>query len=70
MSHFFQSDARDSADVLWREAGLAQHKGKGHGKTARMRGPDQFFGVGALLVFEARAEGVWRIGQNPAVRGD
>src|SRR5690606_31692527 len=50
------------------EAGLAELGRQRHGEAAGVRGGDQLFGVGALLLAEAGVETVGGAGQQAALR--
>lgn len=66
---FFHRDRCAGVDGLGSDAGLAQFRGEGHRETTRVGGGNEFLGIGADAVFEARAEGVLRFLEHAALCG-
>jgi len=67
---FFQCDGRGRVDARRRETGLAEFRRERHRETARVRCRDEFFGICADAVLEARAERVLRLLERAALGGD
>ena len=61
---------RIGVQAVRRMARAAELKCRRHAEAAGMRGGDQFLGVGALAVAEARVERIRRVLQRRALRGE
>src|SRR5690242_16362324 len=53
-----------------RVPGCLQAERQRHGETSGMRGSDEFFRVGAVLVLEARTEGIRSFGEHAGIGGE
>lgn len=54
--HLFEGDVGAGFDAIGGEAAFAEHGGESHRETAGVSSGDEFFGVGAVAVFEAGTE--------------
>src|SRR6266853_4001814 len=65
----FERERRLGVELCGRVASALQPKCKRHGEAAGIRGGDQFFGVGTLLVFEPGSKGIRGFGEHAGVGG-
>src|ERR1700683_567354 len=65
-----QSNRCRSFQAFWRDVYVAKLCCQCHGETARVRGGNQLFWIGAFFVFETSGERVGSIRKHAAIRGN